>query len=476
MTIPRRDGHAVVPVIRKHEFDFRVRCPHDGKPDDQLTEEAAPCRWRDYPHRLAAHCLIAEVADDYAGDVFTVTGEEFAADTLPVQVEWWWESDDGGLYLRPYAEEPGGQAPPETSAVGFVTAEAVEVEPEPGSGDAPELVTPTGVLLGEPAPESVDWFRLRRGGITATDLPKILDLSAYGNARSVWHDKRGELPRDEGGEAARWGHLLEDVVAAEWATRHEDGPQSGRQLVLLAPVGIIANRDDPWMRCALDRLVLAGCPDDSPRGTCALEVKTRSAYVAGRWRDDVPDDVLAQVAWQRRATGLDHIHIACLLGGQKLVEHRYDQDAALEAYLVEAARAVWRDVLDGTPPPVDMTGVLAALLDQLHPDRAGEHDVDPVTAADLVAEYEAAAAAVKAAEAAKDAARARVLSALGDKEILTTAGEPVFTYRPQTKTTISVRDLEANDVDLYLQVLEGGHITETTSRVLRAAKRGSTDE
>jgi putative phage-type endonuclease len=328
-------------------------------------------------------------------------------------------------------------------------------------------VTPDGVLLGAPEPESDEWFALRRGGITATDLPKILDLSRYGNARSVWHDKRGELQPDPGGEPARWGHLLEDIVAQEWSLRHDGVP--------VLPVGIIANAAEPWMRVALDRLVVGGCPDGAERRQCALEVKTRSAYVAGRWRDDVPDDVLAQVAWQRRTTGLDHVHVACLLGGQKLVEHRYDQDEDLERYLWGAAWATWQDVQTGTPPPVDMTGVLADLLDQLYPDRAGEVDVDDATVDRLLTAYRSAQTAETAAEQMKAAARALVLSELGEHEVLTHEGVPVFTYRPQTRHSISVADLEANDVELYEQVLAGGHITETTSRVLRAAKRGADD-
>jgi putative phage-type endonuclease len=333
--------------------------------------------------------------------------------------------------------------------------------------EAVQLATPAGVLLGSPAPKSEEWFAIRRSGITATDLPRILELSQYGNARSVWHEKRGELPRDSDGEAAHWGNLLEDVVAQEWSRRHGGVP--------VLPIGLIANAAEPWMLCALDRIVLDGCPDGGLRRGCALEVKTRSAFVAGKWRDDVPDDVLAQVAWQRRTTGLDHIHIACLLGGQQLVEHRYDADAELEAYLVESAGAVWQDVLDGRPPPVDMTGVLADLLDQLHPNRAGEKDVDDATARRLLDAHHAARDAEKAAERQKEAARAAVLSELGDAEILTSGGAPIFTYRQQTKQSISVRDLEDNDVELFEQVLAGDHITQTTSRVLRAAKRGATE-
>jgi hypothetical protein len=46
----------------------------------------------------------------------------------------------------------------------------------------------------------------------------------------------------------------------------------------------------------------------------------------------------------------------------------------------------------------------------------------------------------------------------------------LFTYRAQTRDTLSLTDLEANDVALYLDILEGGHIHTTTTRVLRATR------
>lgn len=317
-----------------------------------------------------------------------------------------------------------------------------------------EQVTIRAQLIGSPEPRSPEWYQLRREGITATDLPRILGLSSYGNARSVWHDKRGELP--EGGqesEAARWGHLLEDVVAQEWALR------AG---AAVARVGVLAHRDESWMRASCDRLIVGR--------NAALEVKTRSAFVAGKWRDEIPDDVLAQVAWQRLVGKFDFVEVACLLGGQSLTSERYERDSDLEDLLVEEAAKVWDAVRTGTPPPVDMDGVLLKLLEQLYPDRAGEKEIDFEQARVLLSDHTAAAQAAKDAERRKESAKAAVVSALGEAEVLTLAGEPLFTYREQDKHSISVRDLEDNDVELYEQVLAGGHITTTTSRVLRTGK------
>lgn len=318
-------------------------------------------------------------------------------------------------------------------------------------------LTPTGVLVTAAEPGSEEWFAARRGGITGTDLPKILGDSGYGNALSVWLDKRGEAPEDTLGEAGQWGHLLEDVVAREWARR------SGAQVT---PVGVLAHADQPWMCASLDRLVTPGtCPDGD--GSCGLEVKTRSAFVAGRWSEDVPDDVLAQVAWGLAVTGLHHMHVAVLLGGQRLESFRVDRDAALERYLVEAGERVWTHVEAGIPPVVDpdADGVLLGLLNQLHADRAGQVDLDPGDAGRWLVQYQQGAELARDGEALKAQAKTALVQLLGDGEAGLLDGVPAFTYRrPAAGVSLpaaQVKRLAKEDPDTYAALREAGYLTTT---------------
>jgi putative phage-type endonuclease len=311
-------------------------------------------------------------------------------------------------------------------------------------------------LLGSPPPQSPKWFDLRRGGITATDLPQILGLSKFGNARTVWHTKRGELPDDyEESEEAKWGRILEGPIADEWARMND---------VTVSPIGVLAHLHEPWMRASCDRVINGR--------NAALEVKTRSAYVAGRWRDEVPDDVLAQVAWQRMVGDFDYVEVACLLGGQHLTTYRYEKDQALEDYLWTQARELWDRVRSGEPPVVDMDGVLLRLLEQLYPDRSGVKTIPQEEAVGLVLNYSSAAALATLADNAKEAARAAILSVMEGAEVLEVDGgmQPLFTYRAQERQSISLKELEDHDVELFEQVLAGGHINTTISRVLRTGK------
>lgn len=319
------------------------------------------------------------------------------------------------------------------------------------------LVTPTGVLVYDGPPHTEEWFAVRRSGITATDVPAITGDSRYTTARHVYLDKHGALPdlgQDEN-EAALWGTVLEEPVAQVWAQRHA---------VTVNPVGILARVGVRHHLASLDRLVEV-CPDGDGAGVCGLEVKTRSAFVAGSWRDDIPDDVLAQVLWQLHVTGLPHMHIACLIGGQRLVEFRVDaaEDAEVIAFVVEQVERVWACIERHVMPDVDPTPALGRLLDALHPDRSGDAVIDADKAAALVGAYRDAAAAEKAAVAAKDVARVALVDAMGAAARLLADDEDgqrlVATYLPRSRTTVSAKVLRS-DPELWERVTAAGAVTE----------------
>jgi putative phage-type endonuclease len=233
-------------------------------------------------------------------------------------------------------------------------------------------VTPTAYrLLPADAARGL-WLRERRNGIGSSDVAAIVGVSDFGTAVHVWHDKLGDVRDEEAGEAALWGTLLEDTIAQEWCRRNAS---------VVRRVGLIARVDEPWMRATLDRQVRE-CPDaaDGIRETCALEIKCRSAFKADKWkRKNVPDDVLAQVAWQMAVTGYGHIHVGVLIGGNDYRQATVRRDQVLEAYLVQHADRMWHvNVADRIEPEWDLTHAsqLIRLDERLHPERAGVAELD----------------------------------------------------------------------------------------------------
>lgn len=315
-------------------------------------------------------------------------------------------------------------------------------------------ITPQGVLVSTAAPETPEWFAARRGGITGTDLPKLLGDSKYGNALSVHLDKLGQLPPDPAGEAALWGQHLEDVVAREWARRNG---------VTVEPVGVIKNRWCGWMRASLDRLVV-GVNE-------GLEVKTRSAYLAHRYTDGLPDDVLAQVHWGLLVTGLDRMHVAVLIGGQELRQFTVERDPHIEILLATVAGKAWRGVREERAPdvPADGDGVLLGLLDRLYGQRAGDTELDPddvQRALDLALDYRAASADGKHADEVKTLAKTELVRLLGGGDRLLADGQALATYRaPAAKQELTAKQavrLAKDRPALWAALAARGYVTTTT--------------
>lgn len=331
--------------------------------------------------------------------------------------------------------------------------------------DNTRRITPTAYLLLPADAPREEWLAARREGITATDIPIILGLSKYKNAIDVWRSKIDPTYADDfeigfgENEAALWGIALEDMVARTWAE------QTG---LAVRRIGIIAHEDRPWMRASLDRIV-TGCPD----GRCGLEVKTRSAYVGEEWDKGVPEDVKAQVDWQLDVSGLDHIHVIALIGGQRLVQHVIHRDPTIGERHKEHAQLVWDAVQTGQAPQLPAELWTDDYLDALHEDRAGALEI-PGSVAELVQEYNDLLTVLKDLEADKAEMRTKLIGALGEHETATLAGRVVYSYKSSTTKRLDTKAL----AELHPTAVADDRVWNvTTTRTLRTSqKKGTTNE
>ncbi|MFF9894918.1 YqaJ viral recombinase family protein [Streptomyces longispororuber] len=324
-----------------------------------------------------------------------------------------------------------------TARAGATTA------PAPG-----RRVTPTGrLILDHTAPRDV-WLDARRQGLGSSDIAKALNLSGFGTPQQVFHDKLGHLPHDDDfSERAHFGVLFEDPLARDWARRNR---------TVVEPVGIIANATEPWQMCTLDRLCTE-CPlDRSVRSLCALEVKTRDKMVAKFWRQGPPDDVLAQVLWQILVTGLDHIHVVCLIGGNDYRQYtvRREEHLKLVAYINAEATRLWHEhILTGREPALtgeESPDALIELYDRLHPERSGFVTVDRnVDVLDAMTDYLEAVAEKAAAEKKRKAKYAALLAALGDAQLALFQDRPFFSIEQSSRESVDLARLREEFPEAY---------------------------
>lgn len=322
---------------------------------------------------------------------------------------------------------------------------------------ASRRATPSARLVLSVNAPRAEWLNARRDGITATDLVAIMGQSKYRTAFDVWADKTMPPADDDmsTNEAAFWGIKLEEPVAQAWAEKHG---------VKVRRVGLVSHEDEPWMMASLDRLV-TGCPD----GRCALEVKTRSLFVSEQWERQLPEDVMTQVQWQLLVTGLDHIHVAALIGGQRMVEHVVHLDSENALRLIDTARLVWRAVKDATPPNMPPELWSDMYLEQRYPDRAGQAVVTADTAHN-VERYAALGIEIDRLKNERDMLKVELVGALGEAEAATYDDRILYTYKEQSSKRINTNALK----ELHPDVLADERVWNTTSsRVLRIAKENT---
>lgn len=310
-------------------------------------------------------------------------------------------------------------------------------------------VTPTAYRVLPADADERTWLDERRRGIGSSDVAAILGVAEHRTALHVWYDKTGRYTDDDAGEAALWGKLHEDTVAREWARRNRSTTRR---------VGIVGHLEQPWMLCTLDRQV-GVCPLDRERaGHCALEVKTRNAFVAGKWRREVPDDVTAQVVWQMAVTGYSHIHVACLIGGNDYRQYVIRRDEGLQADVVTAASTFWHgNVLGRVKPDVDFDAYAEDLVDldnRVHRDRAGSIRIGGARIFELVRTYEESRLIAAHYEGLKDGAKAEMVTVLdGAEAALASEGrgvDPVWTYFEQNRRpAIDLARMAAEFPDAY---------------------------
>jgi putative phage-type endonuclease len=341
---------------------------------------------------------------------------------------------------------------------------------------APRRVTPAAHLVlpyRTIAENRAAWLAARRWRdgvgycIGSSDVPPILKVQYTGPARRVWLEKRGTLPPHDN-EKMYWGRRKESMIAEEWARRNRS---------VIRNVGLIANTGLPWAQCTLDRMVTE-CPlDRTVRQRCALEVKNRGAFgTSRRWHAEVPDDILAQGAWQLIVTGYDHIHVAALIGGDDYRQAVVRWDDELADY-VRTEVVQWREqyLVAEVEPPFEPDKAAAHLeLDALmHPDRAGQREIGLDEIGDVI---DLAALRIKANAAVREKNRAQALlaeHARGARDV-TFGDRLAYSYEPSAYDRVDLAKLAEEYPAAYAACVENR--TKWTLKIAPDYKPSTTEE
>lgn len=192
------------------------------------------------------------------------------------------------------------------------------------------------LLAAIPQAEDQDgWLAVRKVGLGGSDIAAVMGESPWTSPRQIWRNK--VLPPEETqraqSEPARWGNVLESVIAEEWAKREN------RQFVHISVT--LQSIDEPWRLANIDGFTLT---DDRQTITGILEIKTTSAYNQDAWVEGpLPFYYICQANWYADICGLDMIDFACLIGGQRLVALTLPTIPDLQERMRIAAKDFWHN-------------------------------------------------------------------------------------------------------------------------------------
>lgn len=190
------------------------------------------------------------------------------------------------------------------------------------------------------------WLRNRTRGIGGSDVGAICGVSPFTSARQIYLNKTGQFqdtlqPNEAAKDRMHFGHMLEPVVADEYATR------SGNKLCVVNAT--LVHKDYPWALANVDRLIVEEV--EEPDGTITnkpvgiLECKTTSEYMNDEWESgEILTSYIYQLNWYLWILGLEKGAFACLVGGNKF--YYYDvfrNDELLENTIIPAAKNFWFD-------------------------------------------------------------------------------------------------------------------------------------
>jgi putative phage-type endonuclease len=295
-----------------------------------------------------------------------------------------------------------------------------------------------------------EWYRLRREGITATDIGALTGNSLYGKtAFTVYWTKVADLRTAP--DAQMKAGLDWQETALQMAYKHGGDFYEGLWEGLAKP-GLLRNSQRPWMLCSPDALVYV-----KGDGWVPLEIKTSARWNASdgsplfgtEGTDEMPRDYWCQSAWQAMVVGARYGYVAVLMPNHRVKIYRVNWDSDWDWMKAEAYRFLENHLYPEEPP--ELSGTTAELqvmkrVQQLDPESVIDLDEEMLA---LAAEMRHLRATIRDYEQLKDKCEARIREKMGKAKTATDQyGNPVFVRRVVKRKGYTVDDTEYEVLDV----------------------------
>jgi len=184
-----------------------------------------------------------------------------------------------------------------------------------------------------------EWLRERKNYLGGTDLAAICGLNPYKTALDVYLDKTSNDIAYETNAAMRWGTLLEDTIAKEYAEVTGYDVEIEPNTIYHPSMKFLGANIDRWA-------------DNKRR---ILECKTASFLKAKEWgdlgTDQIPESYLIQNATYSAVCNIPVVDTAVLIGGQDFRIYTYNRNKDLEDKIIKIGVNFWHNHIEKRIPP-----------------------------------------------------------------------------------------------------------------------------
>ncbi|MBM3467709.1 MAG: hypothetical protein FJX70_07785 [Alphaproteobacteria bacterium] len=184
-----------------------------------------------------------------------------------------------------------------------------------------------------------EWLRERKNYLGGSDLGAIAGLNPYRTALDVYLDKTSDDIRCETSPAMRWGNLLEEAVAKEYAEVTGQKIEIEPNTIYHPSMKFLAANIDRWVG---DKEYV-------------LECKTAGFTRGKEWgevgTDQIPESYLIQCAYYASICDVPKVDIAVLIAGQDFRIYTYNRNKDLEDKIIKIGVNFWHNHIEKRIPP-----------------------------------------------------------------------------------------------------------------------------
>jgi len=299
-----------------------------------------------------------------------------------------------------------------------------------------------------------EWQAVRNKGIGGSDVGAICGVSPFSSARQIYFSKTGQFeeamqPGAASRERMHFGHLLEPIVASEYAARELTADKNRAGWYLTELGATVCHKDNSWMRANVDRLIM----DADGKVVGILECKTTSEYNNEEWENgDILLSYIYQLNWYMYILDIKWGAFACLVGGNKFYSYEvYRNDELLKDTIIPAATSFWFDnVLKLKEPELQAVDTMFANDTYAQVEKNSEVVLDDDESDSLAAVVFECKAKIKELEKTMEEAQNRLKDRLKDKEIGYCRNYTVK-WSPRSQTRVDTTLLKTTFPEVYEQ-------------------------